>query len=237
MHEGHRQRMLLRLINSPEGLNEHELLEILLFNAIPRKNTNEIAHSLLNAFGSVSNVFRASFEELERIPGVGASTAAYLKCIFFTGERLQTNLAAEDIQGYRFSDFSEFLIERYRGSDAEVVEMFAIDGRQHVKSSVRISSNEQDRVRVAPTEITRFFAASKPSAIVLVHNHLCNNCNPSSADNNFTRQVQFLCDLHNVKLYDHIIVSPGGLYSYHVSGKLDEIAAENNFRKVFGGAQ
>ena len=71
MHEGHRKRMLERLAQGGENLQEHELLEILLFNAIPRKNTNEIAHNLLNAFGNIDGVFGAEFSQLSEIEGVG----------------------------------------------------------------------------------------------------------------------------------------------------------------------
>ena len=66
MHEGHRQRMLQRL-GDAKHLQDHELLEILLFNAIPRKNTNPLAHELLSAFGSLEGVLRAVYEELLRV--------------------------------------------------------------------------------------------------------------------------------------------------------------------------
>ena len=77
MHEGHRKRMLQRLEHG-EGLQDHELLEVLLFNAIPRKNTNPLAHELLTAFSSLGELFGASYEELLDVDGVGPETAAYL---------------------------------------------------------------------------------------------------------------------------------------------------------------
>ena len=80
MHEGHRKRMYEKLKND-DGLYEHELLEILLFNAFQRKNTNPIAHALLDSFGSISGVLNASVEELCAVEGVGESVALYLKCI------------------------------------------------------------------------------------------------------------------------------------------------------------
>ena len=87
MHEGHRKRMLERLERAEGSLEEHELLEILLFNAIPRKNTNELAHRLLSAFGSLRSLFRAGMSELKAVPGVGESTAAYLKIVGMFLER------------------------------------------------------------------------------------------------------------------------------------------------------
>ena len=80
MHEGHRERLKEKLITSPNSLQPHEVLEILLFYAIPRKNTNEIAHQLLNMFdGSLKKVFSADMEILKSIKGVGENTAHFLK--------------------------------------------------------------------------------------------------------------------------------------------------------------
>ena len=89
MHEGHRKRMLERLEHAERSLEEHELLEILLFNAIPRKNTNELAHALLSAFGSLDALFHAGTDELKAVPGVGGSTAAYLRIIGMFLERAE----------------------------------------------------------------------------------------------------------------------------------------------------
>ena len=80
MHEGHRQRMYDKLKND-DGLFDHELLEILLFNALPRKNTNPIAHELLDTFGSLAGVLAADTEKLKAVNGVGENVALYLKCI------------------------------------------------------------------------------------------------------------------------------------------------------------
>ena len=71
MHEGHRKRMLSRAESDVAGMNDHELLEIVLFRTIPRQNTNPLAHELISAFGSLEGVFRASFEQLLAVKGVG----------------------------------------------------------------------------------------------------------------------------------------------------------------------
>ena len=89
MHEGHRKRMIERLENGEAGLSDHEILELLLFNAIPRKNTNEIAHALLNKFGSISAISRADLESLKAVEGIGEGTAAYLRCVFLLMERMK----------------------------------------------------------------------------------------------------------------------------------------------------
>ena len=78
MHEGHRRRMYEKLKND-DGLHDHELLEILLFNAYPRINTNPIAHELIKTFGSLSGVLAADVDRLKAVDGVGESVALYIK--------------------------------------------------------------------------------------------------------------------------------------------------------------
>lgn len=82
MHEGHRERLRKRFIeNGLQGFEKHNMLELLLFYAIPRRDTNELAHRLINSFGSLSGVFNASFEELCRVEGIGENAAALIKLI------------------------------------------------------------------------------------------------------------------------------------------------------------
>ena len=88
MHEGHRRRLMDRYIK--EGLinfEDHQVLELLLFYAIPRKDTNEIAHILLKSFGSLSNVFEADAEELMKIEGIGKNAAVLIKMVFEMSRR------------------------------------------------------------------------------------------------------------------------------------------------------
>jgi len=80
---------MLQRLEHAEGLQDHELLEILLFNAIPRKNTNPLAHELLTSFPSMGELFRADYAELLNVDGVGPETAAYLRCIGLLMERIR----------------------------------------------------------------------------------------------------------------------------------------------------
>ena len=82
LHDGHRKRVIDTFLqNGMDGMHPHEILEMLLFYAIPRKDTNETAHLLLDTFGSLSAVFDAPYEELLKVNGIGQNTAALLKMI------------------------------------------------------------------------------------------------------------------------------------------------------------
>lgn len=232
MHEGHRQRMLFRLEQAEDSLQEHELLEILLFNAIPRKNTNELAHSLLNSFGSIANVLHAEFDQLTQLEGVGISTAAYLRCIGLILERTEKQ-KNEPPAAFNFKVFSEYLTGRFDGLTTEVLELYCLDAQDRIKNSVRLTSDESDRVRINPAAITKFIITNHPYGMIVVHNHLCNNFYPSREDDSFTAQFEMLCSIHDVRLRDHIIVSPAGIFSYFLSGTLQKIKQEFNVADLY----
>ena len=114
MHEGHRLRILEKLKDNANALQEHEFLEILLFNAVPRKNTNPLAHELLKSFGSIKRLFDADVNALMTVKGVGLSTASYLAVI---GRFFQTYKAEEKgtmPEQYDAKTFSDFLIKRFQ---------------------------------------------------------------------------------------------------------------------------
>ena len=108
MHEGHRRRLYEKLKNG-DNLFEHEILEMLLFNAYPRKNTNPVAHELLNRFPSIAEVLSASYEELITVPGVGEQVALYLMCV---GKCVA-----------RGNDADSFAVVTCRGDMAELVKI------------------------------------------------------------------------------------------------------------------
>ena len=233
MHEGHRQRMLERLESAEGSLQEHELLEILLFNAIPRKNTNELTHRLLSTFGSLRAVLGAEMAELKAVPGVGESTAAYLRIIGIFYARAQLK-EPELPSAFSFAAFRPFLIERFEGAREEYVELYSLDGKDCVKNVRRFSSEKSFQASVDPKEISRFLVEAKPAAMVAVHNHITGPATPSREDDDFTAQLEILCSMHNVSLRDHIICSPEGVYSYFLSGKLNELSARYSIGNVLG---
>ena len=233
MHEGHRQRMIKRLEQAEDSLQEHELLEMLLFNAIPRKNTNEIAHSLLLKFGGIRGVLQADMKALAAVPGVGESTAAYLRIVglFYRRTELKPD---EPPSAYSFASFSEYLLRRFQGVTEEYVELYSLDTRENVKAVRRFTSEKSFRAAVDPKEVSRFIVENRPAAMVAVHNHTEGPPTPSFEDDDFTAQLEILCSMHNVALRDHIILGKDDVYSYFLSGKLEELAVRYNIGSVLG---
>lgn len=227
MHEGHRQRMLRRLEQNEESLEEHELLEIMLFNAIPRKNTNPVAHELIRSFGSIEGVLRASFEQLQTVSGVGAETAAYLRIAGILNGRVKYSEQTFPA-GLNPASFEEFLSARYCGYATEVFEIFFLDAHGKAMHCSRFTDYSETSATVSIDKLNKLFAAHEPSGMLAAHNHPSAPSLPSAADDKFTAHLALYCSVHRVKFYDHIIIGTDGAYSYFKQRRLDEIRNEYN---------
>ncbi len=222
MHEGHRQRMFAHLREDATGLQDHELLEILLFYAIPRRNTNPLAHSLISAFGSLGGVLSASREELLEVEGVGEGTATYLLAL----SQLRGRIAPKDHDApkvFNVRSFSDFIGSRFDGSAEEFVEIYCLDPSHRVRFTKRFTSFMPDKVTIPPDEVGHLVATQRPHSVVVAHNHPAATSDPSAADDRFTAQMHMLCMMHGATLDDHIIIGTTGPFSYFLSGRLEAI--------------
>lgn len=232
MHEGHRKRMYSRLENG-ETLYDHEVLEILLYNAYPRVNTNEIACLLIERFGSLAQVFRAPVKELVTVRGVGENVADYLRCVGVCAQRADLMEGVANL--HSFGDFKRFTALRMRGRHEEHLELYFMDKAGNLNRICNFTSRNRESVKVNVGELVKVISSAKPYAMFVAHNHLNGNSSPSSDDDLFTKQLQLLCSMNDVKLYDHCIYcSDNDIYSYYESGKIDEILREYTAQKILG---
>lgn len=234
IHDGHRLRMYEKLKNTK--LAEHEILEILLYNGMPRKNTNELAHTLILKFGSLDGVYSACMEDLQKVDGVGVQLAGY---IFLFGElvRRATQIETERERfKERFSTtaFTPFVKKTYKNVLVEVVDLYLLDGDGYVIKKQRFSTDSICKVQVVPEEFSSFLLTQGASGIVMVHNHPVGEAQPSKADDQMTKNCQILCSAHNLLLCDHIIYAPNGVYSYYLDGRLQEISKNYSVQSVLG---
>lgn len=232
MHEGHRKRMSERLRSGADGLQDHELLEFLLYFALPRINTNPLAHALISAFGSLGAVFGATYDQLLAVDGVGENTAAYLYGIGNLFERIRKERTALP-QMFSAASYWEFLKERFSGLTEEVIEIYCLDSAARIKFIKRYTSSNVNRAEVRSDEIARLIAMQRPHAIVVAHNHPGSRSLPSRADDKFTAELQMICNFNNVALYDHVVVGIDGPYSYFAHGKLENIKRQYDLRNFF----
>ena len=222
MHEGHRERLISKLIEGKSLLSDHEILEILLFYSIPRKNVNELAHKLITAFGSLGNCFSADYNSLIAIDGVGHKTATFL----ITLGEIQSRIAKQNFNTHEIFSFDsckQLLINSFRGLTEEKFGALFLDKQGKIVYRKIFSSHSDHEVTVDVSELLKGVLSRNPHGVILCHNHLSNNPTPSDADDKSTQKIYMMLKLNNILLYDHIIVSGEKAYSYRVYDRLSPI--------------
>ena len=232
MHEGHRLRILEKLKENANALQEHELLEILLFNAVPRKNTNPLAHELLKSFGSIKRVFDADVNALMTVKGVGLSTASYLAVV---GRFFQEYKAEE--QGtmpaqYDANTFPDFLVKRFQQESCECVDFYFLNERGNILSRKVFTNRSKEQVVIDSKEVLRLIGQEGIKALVLAHNHVEGTCRPSPEADDLTSQIVTVCSVANVRLLDHFICAGEKFYSYYNTGKMFEITHNFHIQNI-----
>lgn len=231
IHKGHRKRMNEKLASGGLVL-EHERLEMLLFNAYPRINTNPIAHNLLNAFGSIRGVLEADLGELTKIDGVGESVALYLKCVAACAKPAFSAEGAE-IFLKNYGDFKEFTARRLRSKTEEVLELYLLDKSGRIKYIFSRSNGDAHGVAVKREEIPAVIASVKPYGMLIAHNHLTGDSRPSEKDDKFTGEMCVLCNLSGIVLFDHCIyAADNNVFSYFTEGKIDVLKQKYNLNSL-----
>lgn len=229
-HAGHRKRLIQKL--GQGALLEHEVLEALLFNAMPRKNTNDLAHRLLAEFGSVTAVLGAPIERLKSVDGVGESLASYLRCIGTFCERYYAEYKERFPNVYDEDDFSAFVRREYSYLDYEVLDCFLVEKNGRILQRKRLSRGEKDYATIKPEDLTAILAVDGVAGMILVHNHPDAVSDPTDADDELTKQAQWLCSFHNLLLCDHVVCGCDGAYSYYKQGKLASISVNCSIRTL-----
>ena len=234
-HEGHRKRIIQKLESGT--LLDHELLEIMLFSMIPRRNTNDIAHRLLQKFGSIQEVFCATQEELKTVKGVGESVAANIRCIGIV-YRKYFSTKKEGYEGrYDSTNFLAYINEHYPLVDCEVIDIYLLSKGSEIIKRKRYTEDDGMSAQISSADLSKLLTEENPSGIIIVHNHPLGDANPSQADDEMTKRCQMVCSMHGIMLCDHYIYSPYGVYSYYLSGQLQEISETFSLDKLTNGKE
>ncbi len=234
-HDGHRARIIQKLDKGV--LLDHEILEILLFNAIPRRNTNDLAHRLLARFKTIKGVFAASVEELQTVHGIGERVASYLRCIGIFYEKYYEEKEEEFPFEYRPQQFIGYVKKKYGNVKREVMDLYFMTDGGEIFDRERFSEGSLFSVEVSGESLASLLANKKPSGVVLVHNHPLGKAAPSHEDDIVTRKLQLLCSMQNVLFCEHLIYGLDGVYSYSSSGILQEISKEYSLNNVLEKGQ
>lgn len=220
IHDGHRARKKDQFLRMGlDSFADHEALELLLFYAIPRRDTNPIAHALLNKFGSLSGVLNADVEELQQVEGVGESAALLLTLLPELTHRAMRAPAEEKILN-SVDSCGKFFLKRFAHERREVLCQVCLDAKYKLITCKKLSEGDADSAAFSVRQVVENALLANAAIVVLGHNHTSGVALPSESDQIVTRRVNMALKTMDIKLMDHIIVSDGDFVSMAQSNML-----------------
>ena len=221
VHEGHRERMRRQMKTSGmDSLSDVQVLEVALYYAIARRDTNEIAHALLRRFGSLSGVLEAPRAELLKIDGVGES-AADLLLLFIQMERrhLMDRAGRETILDTTYK-CAQYLMPRFIGEQEEVVYLLCLDAKCKALDCSLIHRGAVNMTAISVRKIVKAALDHNATSVVVAHNHPSRLALPSREDRATTLALKAALDAVDVVLVDHVIVADEDFVSLADDGLL-----------------
>lgn len=218
VHDGHRGRMKGEFLARPASFPEHKLLELLLFYAIPQRDTNGLAHDLIDRFGSLSGVLDALPEDLAKVPGVGEHTAVLLKTVKeVSGRYLVSRSSVDELVG-RPRDAVRLLRPYFFGARNERVCLVAMDGKRKCLGVRQIAEGSVNAAEVTVRKVVEAALSLNASQVILAHNHVSGLALPSAEDKATTRHLAKVLMAVGVSLFDHMIFVDDDMVSMRDSG-------------------
>lgn len=221
-HAGHRDRLRGRFLKAGAGaLQDYELLEMLLFAAIPRRDVKPLAKKLLTSFGSIAGVLSASPDELAKVKGISENTAALVKTVHALGQRM---LQGEVMQKPVLNSWQKLLDYLHVAMAHEKREHFRVlfmNRKNQLMADEVQQIGTVDHAPVYPREIVKRALELGATALILVHNHPSGDPTPSDSDIEITEEIIRAAFALDILVHDHIIVARGGTTSFKSLGLLD----------------
>ena len=219
IHKGHRERLRRRFVEyGLDSFSDIEAIELLLFFALPRRDTNELAHSLLRVFGNFRGVMEAQLEDLMQVEGIGENSARLIRLTAELGRRylIACRPVGKPIRSSK--DAGEFLIPFFAYETRELVYVMCLDSSGMVRNCRNIAHGMANKVDFSPRDVVDMAIRGNASHVIVAHNHLSGTAMPSTADISTTKKLETALAMIGVKLDDHIIVCNGDFISLKESG-------------------
>ena len=209
MHEHHRKRMKERFLREGiENFEPHNVLELLLFYSIPQKDTNEIAHKLIERFGSLSAVFDAPFSELVKVDGIKEHSATLIKLIPELSQRYFSE-SSSIIGNFlpTVDDVGKYFTMKYIGVTNEIVYLLLLDNKYKIIDCVKMFEGSVNSSAITMRKLIEAAISANASYAVLAHNHPGGLAIPSTDDIFTTKETQRAFELIGVNFLAHILVA------------------------------
>lgn len=220
-HTGHRQRLRQRFLEGgADALPDYELLELVLFAGIPRKDTKPVARALLKRFGTFADVIAADPLRLAEVPDMGTSAIVALKSVQAAALRLGR---VQVLNRPVLSSWDELVKYCSSGMAFEGKEQFRVlllDKKNALLDDKEVARGTVDHVSVYVREVLSLALEGNASALILVHNHPSGDPTPSAADITMTREIRDAAQKLGITVHDHLVIGRGRHVSFRAQGLL-----------------
>ena len=223
-HTGHRERMKAEfLARGLEGWPDHRVLELLLFYTIPQGDVNDLAHELVERFGSLAGVLDASVEELKKVKGVGDHTAVFLRMhpavlVRYQGARTRLSAIINSPE-----EAYAWLEPYFFGARNEMVYVLCLDGKRQVLGVRKVAEGSIELAEVNTRRIAEEAIGLRAAQIYVAHNHVSNLAIPSQADWLTTDTLRGALRPIGIELIDHLVFVDGDMVSLKDSEHLKSL--------------
>ena len=217
----HRARLRKRFVTSgANALPDYELLELLLFRAIPRRDVKPLAHDLLKRFGDFNRVVSAPRARLLQVDGVGDAVVCELKVVEAAAHRLARSKVMDQPVISGWDALVDYCHTAMAHRETEQFRVLYLDRKNVLIADEEQAKGTVDHVPVYPREVAKRALELNASAMILVHNHPSGDPTPSDLDLDMTNQVARACEALGLTLHDHLIVGKSTEFSFRSEGYL-----------------
>lgn len=220
LSKGHRQRLRDRYkAGGPEAMPEYEILELLLMQAIPRRDVKPLAKELISHFGSLSGVLSAPVEKLENFKGLGEGSAFALTLSYGVAQKIRK----EKLKKQKFSsklDIIDYLYSKLADLNHEEFFVMYLDSKNGLIKDESLFRGTVNRSTVYPREVMKQAITFGATKLIVAHNHPSGDVTPSIEDEMLTVQLFGAAKTMGIHLIDHLIIGKEGHYSFEDEGKL-----------------
>lgn len=214
LHKGHRERLKNRFETTGlDDFEHHNILELLLFYAIPRIDTNEIAHNLINEFGNISEVFEARVEDLAAVAGMTKSAAVFVSLIAPVTRVYMENRVVRDDYLDTSKKIGEYFVNKFIGRTQEIVYLLCMDSSCCEISCDILSYGTVNSVNISIRKVVNLVMKHNACSVILSHNHPRGFAVASNEDVVTTKYLFDALKILDIKLLDHVIVAQKDFFS------------------------
>jgi DNA repair protein RadC len=217
----HRKRLRVRFLSGgADAMPDYELLELLLFRAIPRRDVKPLARQLLEKFYDFNGVISASAERLMEVNGVGEAVICELKIVAATAQRLARSRILQRPVVSSWDALIDYCHTAMAHRDTEQFRVLFLDRKNTLIADEEQAAGTVDHVPVYPREVIKRALEINASALILVHNHPSGDPTPSPEDISMTEQIERAAQALGLTLHDHLIIGKSTELSFRASGLL-----------------